>query len=1296
MRRTGSTSGGGGQVAWQRGGSTSQRSVSSSGKRIGSRSSTPTQQTRKRGPPVAPSGKVGGTLTAVSVQKRPQRPTREASDSETGPTTKLDGHVKCMTSADTTIWCSEPDGSISIRERNGTTFGLIQREAGSPTITSLLFIPENGSRGPRVLLGQSDGTITNVDAVRGDRRSQDTQPHSGPITNLTLLSSGLVASGGADCIICLLEVQQNSVTVLFTTTLKSPIRTMSNRFDKLYVGTAHGHLSLYSTRHKDKIDQVTEAQLHFGITSIAISKDKFLWVSSDKGAIHIIDKESLRIKTSVGGRGEGAAYAMVSPSSGKIWIFRESGSVSVWDPNTLEVIRTLQSGVKGLPTCVLPVTAVVADVEIWSSSQQENNIHLWRDADYQIPIWCSSMIQQATDSVKERDQTIKGLLSAKEHLQQQLTFLKDESQQESLASTLSAETEMAKRIRIESEYSELKTILQQAYEVHCKMSVNSASTTEMPTFRKMVASLLAASKRLDELQDFVAEEGAQLAALQASKAELNARFLDLQKESQRERSNRNDNDHQLKIEALRSLRESFPKTDESDSIAALLSLMSSVIPIRPEERDREQEHNSPLREISALVERISSKHESINDILSVYEDLTKLLGSDVPIVQAVCDLIDNTRLGAGDTNTSSNNDTLGRISQLFAQFGYSSDVEMATRKLLEEASTNPLRKLYTELFGSEPGTDSAVDIASQIGTAVADIQQGCDAIIIYEALLEQPLPKNLSQGAILSAIMDTVAELKANHRHGGIIALHEKVFGRTIDENTSLDAMCCNLENAISDLKQGHQPTEIKNLYEDLFGLTIESQSMTGQEMSNRIIDMVTEFQQQQQPPQQVGVSADMKHLYEALFGATIESQSMSASAMSGRIIDMITELRQIQSPDALREIATLASPFLNIPATATDDEVTDAVKENLTLGSQTLTELADRLGIDENSRGSFEGLTDSVKKEVHRLKTTNFIEIDDLRKTVRSCKGGHDYSINSLEDLETFLENRHQQPTSNITNLESVFAERDELQNDVSVLAAELERVKETLVEEQARRDSRREELETVIASMQSQRTALEERSDADARKMCDLKELTQTQEDTISRLTLALAELKALREADHREISSKDDQLQELYTTLDSRPDEGDAAKVASKLGMAQERCRNLELQLESAKKTQLQEGSLLKEKIASLEKRLSSQDAELLNIRGSRESFSTEIVSLKNQHAGEIQTLEDCSSRQEASLVSKVASLENEKGRLTDMIEGLKSALKRVNGQLRATGSQLEEKKAYIAELVEQQQQQQRQHS
>ena len=184
-------------------------------------------------------------------------------------------------------------------------------------------------------------------------------------------------------------------------------------------------------------------------------------------------------------------------------------------------------------------------------------------------------------------------------------------------------------------------------------------------------------------------------------------------------------------------------------------------------------------------------------------------------------------------------------------------------------------------------------------------------------------------------------------------------------------------------------------------------------------------------------------------------------------------------------------------------------------------------------------------------------------------------------------------------------------------------------------------------------------------------------------------MAELKALREADFREITSKEDQIQELCNSLDSRPGEGDHAKVESRLGVALERCRHLELQLESAKKTQQRESSLFREKINTLEHKAAGQQNEISHLRFERDASSTEVVSLRTQHAGELQVLEDSSTRHGASLASKVTSLESEKGRLTEMIEGLKAALKRVNGQLRTMGTQLEEKKAYITELIEQQQ-------
>ena len=1032
MRRTSSLSGGGGQVAWQRNtvqrsntprSGTPQRSLSSGSRRAQSRSATPTQLGKKvsKTTPATISGK---SLTSVSVQKRVPRPLREASG-EGSQNIKLDGYVRCMTCADTTIWCSEPDGTISIREKDGSTFGLIKRETGSPSITSLLFIPENGSRGPRVLLGQSDGTLTNVDAVRGERRSQDIQPHNGSITVLTLLSSGLVASGGSDSTICLLEVTQASVIILYTATVKSPVRTMSCKFDKLYIGTAHGHLYLSSLRHRDRLDQITEAQLHFGITAIAISKDKYLWVSCDKGAIHIIDKESLRIKTSVGGRGEGAALAVVSPSTGKVWIFRESGSVSVWDPITLEVTRTMQSGTKGLPICTLNVTAVAPDIEIWCSSQQEEAIHLWRDADYQVPLWCSSLVQEATDALKDRDSKIKTLESSCDQLVQQLTFIKDESQQETLTSSKTAETELAKRIKTESDYGELRTVLTQAYETHCRRTgdksiVINKKTMNATTMRTMVATLLAASQRIEDLQAANVDEGAQLTSLRASKAEANARLADLQSENQKLLTT------SVKPDLMLFLKKTFPKSDLNTSVEFLLSLTTNLQSLYPE---------IPLDDCESLVSRLSNSMKGYNEakqqlrdggfdnsdvglciveLFSKIEEMQKsrndievMLGTGIPIEKSIPELIEKSKLLSKIQSGHSTVDTLldsatviNKIKLKFNNYGHTEDIEDCVDRLLSETKNDPIRVLYEELFGSDPGNDTASEIVKQITTAVSSIQQGSDAIMIYELLHQHPLPKNQSHEEILSQIRNKITTLRDSDCSESIITeLYGNIFKKN-NSNISTDEMMALIQDACSLNNNTSTDGPIVNLYKTLFDTTTTNQPV--EVLCSRIKEHVDSLQHDNGDDNLLSISKLLN---------TSHQQDVESGGLVDSIKSAIETLKSNSSVAALKEISTILDPTIDVNISI--EELQNSIKnkiyslrsdsprggEHSTNGPTELREIACLLDTGVSPTIGIQELLSTIKSGINALQSASS-DTDSLVEIASQLREDASLSVSSPEDL--------------------------------------------------------------------------------------------------------------------------------------------------------------------------------------------------------------------------------------------------------------------------------------------------------
>ena len=147
-----------------------------------------------------------------ALRKRHPRPTRWAVDQGDGRAecvgrAACDG--VCAAVADSTVWVAERDGALTIREKEGSVFAVVERGPAAPRVTALLYAPAPLGGG-RVLLGHADGSVAALDAATAEPRAGNPALAGGAVTALKAVynshTTSLGACGADDGTACLFDL----------------------------------------------------------------------------------------------------------------------------------------------------------------------------------------------------------------------------------------------------------------------------------------------------------------------------------------------------------------------------------------------------------------------------------------------------------------------------------------------------------------------------------------------------------------------------------------------------------------------------------------------------------------------------------------------------------------------------------------------------------------------------------------------------------------------------------------------------------------------------------------------------------------------------------------------------------------------------------------------------------------------------------------------------------------------------------------------------------------------------------
>eukprot|EP00756_Hemistasia_phaeocysticola_P004948 Hpha_TRINITY_DN13097_c2_g1::TRINITY_DN13097_c2_g1_i1::g.69107::m.69107 len=410
--------------------------------------------------------------------------------------------VRAMVSTDTTVWCAEADGTVRIRECDGEPFGQVEREAGAPGITVMLFAAGAAGTG-RVLIGHEDGTLASFEATTASRGTSDTRPHSSAISVLTAAydaagSGGLAVTGGEDGKVTLCDpvtleqvagwqAQEGSVSAaassglcLFTASRSGQVR----RHPLPAGGEADGSLSLPSP-----------------VNALALT-GRVLWCGG--AGLALVDTKSME-KLKQLAPAAGSEICSIVPCGSAVWVCHSDGAMQVWDAQTLELQRQLHND-RSLHTA-LRVCTVPSDFEVWTGGG--GAVQMWRNSEFKMPAWCGELLEKAKadkDKAKaereaaaaaRRGNEEQDMLVRKEKERAGAAHIERENAETLLEATRTAlqkksaeaDEERGRRKRLEHEHSDLRKAVLTAHQAVAPPSEH-ASTYSAQGLRAALAYLV--------------------------------------------------------------------------------------------------------------------------------------------------------------------------------------------------------------------------------------------------------------------------------------------------------------------------------------------------------------------------------------------------------------------------------------------------------------------------------------------------------------------------------------------------------------------------------------------------------------------------------------------------------------------------------------------------------------------------------------------------------------------------------------------------------------------------------------
>ena len=458
------------------------------------------------------------TMHPIVLKPRLSRPSRGEVLRGAEPQ-KIPGAVRCIVAADTTVWCAEADGDLSIREKDGSVFGVVERAEGAPRVTCMVFVP-GGHSSARVVIGHADGTAASIDAARGERRTPDTPIHEGALTAMVTTGDGLILSSGADAVLYLLDPHTVDI-IQHIGTATSAVTCVAAGAGRLFSGGTSGVVQMWWPRggggSDATHDSVCSTTLGGTISDVVVS-GAHLWVAAQGAAITLLDTTTLDIVTSIGAVREGVSRITICGSG--LWAFHDTGTITVWNMQTLSQTRTLHSGCSGTAVCIARVPCVAEDAEVWTANGTDGAVRTWRDDDYTVPLWCVQGLEEARSATSEALQALTTEQEAGEVLRGRVIALEEEM----VVVKRSADTErdggsaeVERRKRVEVELSDLKAMLVGA----CRALSTESSNGDV---RAMLGELSASARTAEIHRNDVERLTESLATLQADNAEANARL----------------------------------------------------------------------------------------------------------------------------------------------------------------------------------------------------------------------------------------------------------------------------------------------------------------------------------------------------------------------------------------------------------------------------------------------------------------------------------------------------------------------------------------------------------------------------------------------------------------------------------------------------------------------------------------------------------------------------------------------------------------------------------------------------
>ena len=399
---------------------------------------TPAEETRHASDSVqrkpvhrSPHRQTGYSLHTTGVRKRHAKPSRwkveEWNDRpECVGRTACD--ASCVAVAESTVWCAERDGTITIREKDGCVFAIVERDASAPEITSLLYVSST-LKGGRIIVGHANGTVLSLDASTAERCSSDVSLHSDSVTCLALVyqspTSSLAISASLDGTVKTFDVftLQPCTSPLVH---PAPVSCVVSSGPYTYTGCDDGHIRKWDSQTG------IEASLHGvgGAVNDLVLGGRYLWACvSGASQISVIDTVTM-LEVTVPQSPTSASAVKVLMVGQACWVCHEDSTIAVWNvqvcltvvssgevpasiasnllcalghihlfgflvprlpptsyiPQTLEMERIAQTSAPFPVVAVAKVTTIPEDYEVWTLTT-EGEVNMWRNHEYTLPLW---------------------------------------------------------------------------------------------------------------------------------------------------------------------------------------------------------------------------------------------------------------------------------------------------------------------------------------------------------------------------------------------------------------------------------------------------------------------------------------------------------------------------------------------------------------------------------------------------------------------------------------------------------------------------------------------------------------------------------------------------------------------------------------------------------------------------------------------------------------------------------------------------------------------------------------------